>query len=435
MASIHKTKQHGKDVWRCAFYCRMGEKKVRRFIRLGELNRKAAEGIARRVQDLADLTFAGQGPDAELLGWLAKISAELRGKLARAGLIDRQPKAEAKVPTLLGPFLDAYKASRTDVKAGTKTTFGQAQGLLEAHFGRDRDIETITPGDADQFRIWLNGKLGPNTVRRHCGRAKQFFRAAVRRKLLTDNPFADMADTNVKANRQRDYFVTREEAAKVLEACPDHEWQLIFALAQYGGLRTPSELLTLRWGDIDWARSRFTVHSPKTERHEGKATRIVPLFPELRPYLDAVYAAAPSIDEEGGSEFVIVRYRQANANLRTQLERIITRAGLKPWPKLFQNLRASRATELAAVHPSHVAAEWMGHSRTVAAEHYWRVTDADYDRALGGTTGGTDTATQDTTATDKLEPQPTVCQSVSDSDGCGVSVQVTPRGIEPLLPP
>lgn len=49
------------------------------------------------------------------------------------------------------------------------------------------------------------------------------------------------------------------------------------------------------------------------------------------------------------------RFRDANANLRTQLERIIGKAGLSPWPKLFQNLRASRATELAAEFSAHVA--------------------------------------------------------------------------------
>jgi hypothetical protein len=57
--------------------------------------------------------------------------------------------------------------------------------------------------------------------------------------------------------------------------------------------------------------------------------------------------------------------------LRTQLERIIAKTGPKPWPKLFQNLRASRATELAIEHPAHIAAAWLGHLTLVANEHYW----------------------------------------------------------------
>ena len=58
------------------------------------------------------------------------------------------------------------------------------------------------------------------------------------------------------------------------------------------------------------------------------------------------------------------------------------RAGVSSWPKLFQNLRASRATELAAEYPGHEAAEWLGHSTAIAQKHYWQVTDANFARAV-----------------------------------------------------
>ena len=44
-----------------------------------------------------------------------------------------------------------------------------------------------------------------------------------------------------------------------------------------------------RWGDVDWERNRITVHSPKTEHHEGRESRQIPIFPELRPYLEEVW--------------------------------------------------------------------------------------------------------------------------------------------------
>jgi len=68
---------------------------------------------------------------------------------------------------------------------------------------------------------------------------------------------------------------------------------LIVALSRYAGLRCPSEHLGLTWGDILWDKNRFVVRSPKTE-HVGKAQRVVPIFPELYPYLrDAFEAAEP----------------------------------------------------------------------------------------------------------------------------------------------
>ena len=75
---------------------------------------------------------------------------------------------------------------------------------------------------------------------------------------------------------------------------------------------------------------------------------MVPLFPKLRPYLEEANGLAPV-----GTVYVVERYRKGsmgpkgwrNCNLRTQFERIIKRAGLEPWPRLFHNLRASRETE------------------------------------------------------------------------------------------
>ena len=64
-------------------------------------------------------------------------------------------------------------------------------------------------------------------------------------------------------------------------------------------------------------------------------------------------------------------------------EWIVVRAGLRPWPKLFQNLRANRETELAAAFPIHVVCEWMGNSPKIVARHYLRVTAADCERAAG----------------------------------------------------
>ena len=48
--------------------------------------------------------------------------------------------------------------------------------------------------------------------------------------------------------------------------------------------------------------------------------------------------------------------------------------------KLWQNLRASRATELAGVFPGHVASAFLGHSERVAQKHDWQVTDEDFKK-------------------------------------------------------
>lgn len=217
--------------------------------------------------------------------------------------------------------------------------------------------------------------LVANTVRKRIGNAKQFFEDAVSRELLNRNPFANLKGS-VGSNRERDYFLSREDAARITEACPDHEWRLIFALSRYSGLRCPSEHLALRWSDINWARGTMIVRSSKTARYEGKGSRTIPIFPELRAALNESWEQS-----QPGDDRVITRYSGAGKNLRTTFQKIVRRAGLDPWPKLFQNLRASRATELANEHSAHVSAAWLGHSTAIAAKHYWQVTEADFEKA------------------------------------------------------
>lgn len=413
----------------------------RRPIRLGSMSLRKAEGIARHVEELLIAKRSGQPLESRTAAWLGDIGDDLHAKLAAVGLV--APR-NATPTVALGPFLNEYIAGRIDVKSSTTRHLHDARKNLIAFFGADKALADISPGDADEFRRSLLRELGENTVRRRCGRAKQFFRAALRKRLIRENPFADMKGCSVQANRARDYFVTREEAARVLEACPDAEWRLIFALSRFGGLRCPSEHLGLRWGDVDWERNRMRIRSPKTEHFEGRDSRVIPIFPELRPYLEQAWDAAGE-----GTEFLITRYRSATANLRTQLERIIARAGLTPWPKLFQNLRATRETELAQAFPLHVVCNWIGNSQRVAAKHYLQVTDDHFREAVGPaadpakpTDEAAQNAAQHAHAGTGGEPQalPDSHEKSPEFPGnaslCEVVHRclVTPTGLEPVLP-
>ena len=100
---------------------------------------------------------------------------------------------------------------------------------------------------------------------------------------------------------------------------------------------------------------------------------------ELRPYLEDVWHLASE-----GETYFITRYRNPTQNLRTQLTKIIKRAGMEPWPKLWQNLRASRQTELEKEFPLHVVCAWIGNSERVARKHYLQITDDHFEEAVRG---------------------------------------------------
>lgn len=399
MASVSKTTNNSGETLRTIQFKGIDGK--RRSIRLGTLPESDVNDIRDKVALLETYAKRERAPDRVTAAWLGTLGDAIYDTLAAGELVEPRPStklAKAKRATL-GPFLDSYIAKRSDVKGGTAVVYGHTRRCLVDYFGAEKSLAAITPADADDWRRWLalakneddpqaGGQgLSDNTVRRRCGIARQFFRDAVRRRLIGESPFAEMQGVVVRSNRSRHYFVSRADAAAVLKACPDSQWKLLFALSRYGGLRCPSEHLALTWGDVDFEAGRIRIHSPKTEHHEGKGERIMPLFPELRPHLEAVrdelLADFDPKRKRLSEQPVITRYRDANANLRTQLIKIIRRAGLKPWPKLFQNLRATRATELADEYPSHVAAEWLGHTETIADNFYRQTTDKHFAKAVG----------------------------------------------------
>ena len=445
MASIGKDKNGRR---RILFVAPDGKRKT---IRLGKMPQRAAEAIKVKVENLVGAAVSGCGWDNETARWVADLPDTLADKLAAVDLI---PKRKKETPTdTLGAFLDAYIEGRSNLKPNTKRNYEVTRKHLINHFGRERLLAEITPGEADEWLEALREKLSAATVSREVKRARQFFRAALRKRLIAENPFTDLS-TPAQVNASRAYFITTAIIEKVIEACPDAEWRLIVTLSRYGGLRCPSEHLSLKWGDVDWEHNRITIRSPKTEHHAGGGSRVIPLFPELRPHLEATFFD----DERAGTEYIITRYRDRNANLRTQLLRIIKRASVKPWPKLFHNLRASRQTELTARFPLHVVCDWIGNSAPIAAKHYLQVTDDHYADAVTIVTEvrGTDYGTVDAesgTEAAQITAQQSAAQLRTDSQetkkarenraallpaalACDSMLgnEIPPRGVEPLLP-
>lgn len=86
-----------------------------------------------------------------------------------------------------------------------------------------------------------------------------------------------------------------------------------------------------------------------------------------------------------GAELVAPRLARSHGqNLRTTFTKIITRAGLKPWPRLFHALRSSCETDWCDRFPAHVVASWVGHSPLIAARHYLQTRDAHFQAAAAG---------------------------------------------------
>ncbi len=348
-------------------------------IALGRITKKDASDIKTHIQRLIRHKL-GAELSPLTLEWLVEIPESLRNRLESLKLI--KPKFKKNDYTVKS-WCDAYIQMRKNDQQTKPDTIRKMENVSKrlGIFFKDSLLNDINSFEAKSFRTFLSGTIGlaENTIRKHIAISRQFFNAAIEAQLINNNPFTGKGQpVTVQPNQSRFFFVTPEMAQKVLDACPDAHWRLIFGLARFGGLRCPSEVLRLKWEDIDFENKQFTVHASKTEHHADAGIRIVPIFPELMTLFQDVFDQA-----KPGTVYCLDRYNGKWTNLGVNMARIIKRAGLKPWPKLFQNCRSTRETELFKLTGGNVKAvcSWIGNSPTVAMQHYAQITEADMKQA------------------------------------------------------
>ena len=292
----------------------------RKTIRIGKCDKKSTEAIARHVEQLLAAKIGGQPIPRTTATWLTEIGSELRDKLAAVGLAD----AVAKVPTLKA-FLDEYLAGRAaELKPSTMTVLNQAARWLLRSLDGDKALDKFTPSDADKFRSSVLQGRAKATANKWTRYAREFFTAAYKRGLMPTNPFAHIKGLAVVGNPARRMFIPVAEIEKLMEAIPCPQFRLIVALARFGRVRCPSETLSLSWSDVNWEKDRLIVRASKTEHHSDGGVRVVPIFKELRPYLETCLGEC----RVRSVPHVITRYRASNTNLRTQLGPVDSPSGL-----------------------------------------------------------------------------------------------------------
>ncbi|MSR32294.1 MAG: hypothetical protein EXR99_12390 [Gemmataceae bacterium] len=377
---------------------------VRKTLRLGQCDKKTAESINRMVEFLVSARASCQPIPLEVVAWLNDLGPGLKTKLAKCKLID-DDQGLRKTPTL-SAFLGSTVLNRQDIKPATHTVWKNTCRNLIEFFGGGRELGTITAGDASSFKEWLVAspckrrreviRLALTTVAKRIKFSRQFFERAVDLELIGKNPFRKVKCPGDTYSREKE-FITRQ-TMELLMRVADPAWQGILALARYGGLRNPSETLSLKWSQVHWDKRTILVPSCKTEHHPGKGFRLIPLFPELVAPLRLLEEIAPE-----GAEYVIPgHFRETaigprgwtNTNLRKSFYSLCVKAGLDPIMEPFRAMRATRATELCEAWPIKTVVSWMGHDVKILLRHYAQVPQEHFDRACNpvlksGTESGT----------------------------------------------
>ena len=374
MASLNKQPNGGYAVQL------VGTDGKRRTLRLGKVPKKSADSIKLRVESLHACATAGLPWDADLASWVSSLGDDLAAKIAGLGLLP------ARQSQTLGDFLEEYiDGHALTVKKSTVLKYRQTADDLVEFMGTTTDLRAVTPLMAERFKThYLKLGHAAATISRRVKQAGTLFQAAFKRKLVPSNPFEGVRHKCVNPEENRQYVSVADIERVIAAANP--KWQILIALARHAGLRCPSEVVSLRWEHVNFAAGRMTVRSDKTAHH-GKGWRVVPIFKELRPHLERAFELAAE-----GAEYVVpgdyyakfeATGRWEAVGLSSPFRKIVLRAGLEPWPRLFNNLRASKATDLANDFPIQAVTAWMGHTEKIALGHYLQVQDRHIEKAAG----------------------------------------------------
>lgn len=364
MASIYK---HKTGAWYAVILL---PSKRRAQLYLGRVTKSAAENVGRKLDALLAANRIGEPPPAEVAAWLSILAAQqspLVDRLAELGALAcwRRPTDSPTLADYWGQYLER----RRDYSDRSRRNWAVAWNHVSAAFP-NATLASIDAAAAEQFGRDLQLTLASTTARPIVGKLKMIYAEALKLGLVRSNPFADCSIVG-KADKTLYRYVPEPVALQVLDGFAFLEGRALFALARWCGLRVPSEPLVLQWSNVDWAAERLYVPKAKTE------PRFCPLFPVALRELRTLYDSAPD-----GATWVFNRARgSASTSWRNWIEVACRTAGVKPWPKIWHNLRRSRRTELEKQFPNHVCNAWLGHSDKVAAESYLMLTDEDWNRA------------------------------------------------------
>ena len=213
MASLSRDGENSR--WRITF---TGSDRKRRSIRLGKMPKRIASNVKTRVEILIAAGTAGEPLDGETIRWVRSLPADLHAKLARAGLV--APRKSATIAQFVGDYI----TKRTDIKDGTRINLRQTENALVEYFGAEKRLDQVSEQDAQDFKVWMASKWSQATTARRLKRARQFFQAAVRSRVILENPFIDVKAGSQK-NDERLQYVPPEVVDRIIDACPSIRWK------------------------------------------------------------------------------------------------------------------------------------------------------------------------------------------------------------------
>lgn len=359
----------------------------RRNLTLGKLPYSKVTSFCHHVEMLVEhVKFGGKTLSPVLQSWVGELSDRHRCQLGEIGLFDY--RAIDEVGELFDKYADDYDG-RSDVSQSSKT---KVRSTINNRAGKLRKIQlkTLEPTqrsirqNADpvwsdeakkifaDFNSWQRNYFAAATWTRDNKLYSSIGIWAVKQGYCDHNPFSILPSASM-VNEERNEYITQEMAIDAMDSCLSPDIRLTIAMGRFAGLRTCSEVRTMKWEHVDWDAGQLTIIDSKK-----KKPRTMPLFDRIRAELRRQQ------EFTGETRWVASEKLRAAASSDNyqKIRDAITRSGQVPWKRVRQNLRASCENDLLELFDERLVTQWIGHSVSVSRDHYQKLRPSDYQKAI-----------------------------------------------------
>ncbi|MGL1862455.1 MAG: tyrosine-type recombinase/integrase [Pseudodesulfovibrio sp.] len=220
-------------------------------------------------------------------------------------------------------------------------------------------VNELTMQTILSFMMRKYGHLAPSTRNRYLSYLKMIFNFGVEHGLTDHNPLAKWKKAKEKP---RQSTLSVDQLRSIIEyASPHLKWAL--EVAYNLGVRTgESELLSLRWDQVDWETKMIQVYATKTNTY-----RKIPLSPPFLAKLKERFPEAKTeyLVEFRGRQIKSIKGAFRTARKKAGIDKSVISYDIR---HLFATTLLNKGGDLASV--SHL----MGHASTkMTADQYYHV--------------------------------------------------------------
>ncbi len=306
---------------------------------------------------------------------------------ARKVLADRIGEREKGIPVRIDPKKVRFDTLSQDLRQyysdqRKRNTYESNIRLahLERFFGKS-PVVAITP---ERIRSYIRHRRSHGvkdaTIQRELSILSKLFKVALRDGKIHHAPYIESLGTKARQGEARKGYFTREDVVFLLPRLPEH-FRPVLRFGFITGWRIPSEVLTLKWNQVDLKEGIVTT-TEETKTDEAREFDFV-YFPELREILEEVGNGSEYVFHKEGRPLFTRRDYDGTIDARSW-QRAFTKAveGTHLEGFVPHQLRHSAVRNLRdAGVPDDVARQMTGHKTTNVYERYGLARREDRRRA------------------------------------------------------